>query len=458
MKYNQYLAFLLFLLVVIPVSCNRESTRPNILLITLDTTRTDHLTCYGYKEETSPNLDTLAEEGTLYKNCISMTSWTLPSHASLFTGLFPVTHGAHYNENAKLSLNNALDDSPISKEFKANGLSEDAHTLAEILDRAGYTTGGVGGGPWLEPIFGLSQGFGFYNCDALSVAGKRADEINDLAIPFIRKATEKEKPFFLFLNYFDPHFPYNPPRKYLYKFWNKRLHGRPGHEVEDALRKYDGEILFMDEHLGMVFNELKRRGVWDDTWVIVTADHGEQFAEKGYSGHGFSLFEQTLRIPLIMKTPKGWKPIGHPEELVQLVNIMPTILERLDIDPAGPMDARPMGRGTDFAVAELYKNVGNVKFSAQGHGARYDRNLKALYQGEYKLICSTKENDEDAGLFHPETDPLEMHDLTLEHPDKAESLLETLARWKDSLSPPLDPRVIEEVDAETEELLKGLGY
>ena len=446
------------LLLAVSTSCSRVNDRPNIILITLDTTRRDHLSCYGYERTTSPNLDALAEEGALYDNCLSMTSWTLPSHASLFTGLYTATHGAHFNEKAELSLHQAVDEVPASKEFRANGLGEQAVTLAETLGKAGYQTGGIGGGPWLEPVFGLAQGFEYYDCDDLSFAGRTGEEINALAFPFIRTAVKSDRPFFLFLNYFDPHGPYNPPGPYLHEFAEARQSGRSGSGMATEISKYDGEILYVDHNIGAIFGELKRRGVWDDTWIIVTADHGEQFNEKGYSGHGFSLFEETLRIPLIMKTPKGWGRIGDRSEMIQLVNIMPTILDRLGIEAEAPMDAAPMGGRSDVAVAELYKNLANVKFNVLGCGARFDRNLKAVYWGKYKLIRSTKEKDEDAGLFDLTEHPLERRDLNLERPDLALKLLDAFVRWQESLTPPLSPRTIDEVDAETEELLKGLGY
>jgi len=448
------------LLVLLVTGCGRGPKKPNILLITLDTTRRNHLSCYGYARETTPNLDALAREGTLHENCINMTSWTLPSHASMFTGLYPTTHGAHYNEKAELSLNTALNDSPVSKEYRANGLGEAAVTLAETLREAGYATGGVGGGPWLKKVFGLAQGFDFYDCDVDSVAGRPANEVTNLAIPFLRD--KAGAPFFLFLNYFDPHFPYSAPGKYQHTFT-----GDPpppagaagqGRNMLQRITQYDCEIHYMDGYIGVLFDELKRLGVWDSTWIIVTADHGENFGEKGLTGHGFALYEETLRSPLIMKVPQGWAAIGDPAQRVQPVHLMPTILERLGITPAAPMDVHPMGETGGVAVAELYKNLGNVTFNAQGNGERFDRNLKAIYVKQYKLIDSTRANDEDAGLFDLAADPGETQNLAGELPEVLASMRDALSQWERSLGRPLDPLTIRNLDEDTEEQLKALGY
>lgn len=451
--------------------CGRQPKKPHILLITLDTTRRNHLSCYGYERKTSPNLDRLAEEGVRFENCVAMTSWTLPSHASLFTGLYSSTHGAHYDEKAELSLGQAVEGSKTSIEFlqdyRANGLGAGAITLAEILAEAGYVTGGVGSGPWLKPLFGLDQGFEFYDCDCDSSSGRSADAVNNLAIPFLRKRRAAlkegdEKPYFLFLNYFDPHFPYTPPSEFQYLFCDRELAQAAQNDKKSKNRydisQYDAEILFMDRMIGSLFDELKRLELWDDTWIIVTSDHGEHFGEKGLSGHGSALYEETLGVPLIVKYPKGWDPAEDRTERVQLVNILPTILSRLEIDPIAPMDAPPIGQTGSVAVAELYKNLGKVKFEVEGDEERYDRNLKAIYIKDLKLIVSTRDNDPDAGLFDLGIDPGENNNLSKERPDLFRYMYRALSQWKESLGEPLRPLRIRGVDEATEEQLKGLGY
>jgi len=452
-------------------SCGQEAKRPNILLITLDTTRRDRLSCYGYERNTSPNLDRLAAEGVLFENCVAMTSWTLPSHASLFTGLYPSTHGAHYNERAELSLNRVVSGPKASMgeldNYRANGLSADAFTLAEVLTEEGYATGGIGSGPWLKPVFGLAQGFSYYDCNVDSGSGRTADMVNNLAFPFLREraASASEgggQPFFLFLNYFDPHFPYTPPQDLRFLFCDERLarSAQRDKALESRYRnaQYDSEIVFMDRAIGSLFEELKRLGFWDDTWIIVTSDHGELIGEKGLNGHGFSLCEKTLRIPLIVKYPRGWKAEPDRSEMVQLVNIMPTILNSLEINPVAPMDAPPIGQTGDLAVAELYKNLGKVKAGAGRDGERYDRDLKAIYMKGFKLIVSTRDNDPDAGLFDLSADPDEINNLSKERPQLFRYINKALYQWAESLGEPLRPLTVNGIDEATEEQLRALGY
>lgn len=435
-----------------------STKQPNIVLITLDTVRADHLSCYGYERKTTPNLDRLASEGQRFENALAVSSWTLPTHASLFTGLFPTTHGAHYSSAGKVALDEAVDIGQLEfySHFKANGLSDESMTLAETLKNAGYTTGGVGAGPWLKPIFGLSQGFDFYDCDVNSVDGRKADEVTALGMQFM--TLHKEAPFFLFLNYFDAHEPYLPPQEYLFKFFDpkriKEVQNDPALEAEFELSRYDSEIFFMDVEIGRFVDALKKQGIYDDTWIIVIGDHGEHFGEHGLKGHGYSLFENVVRCPLIIKWPSGWDSCPQPQDRCQQVDLMPLILKRLAIEPAAPMEGRPLGEGPYPGVCELFCNRAVV----DSMGERFDRNLTALYANEFKLIQSTKPDDRDAGLFDLSSDPEEKIDLTRDRPRMAAALAEILNKWKTTRLDPLSPKKIESIDAQTEEQLKALGY
>jgi arylsulfatase A-like enzyme len=446
------------LLLLVAAACGRERERPHILLITLDTTRRDHLSCYGYERNTSPNLDTLAAEGTLYENCLSVTSWTIPSHASLFTGLYPRTHNAHYREDALLG----HDTGRNKEQSVADGLDESAETLAETLSRAGYATSAVCGGPYLKPLYGFSQGFDFYDSDFDELTGRRADDVTDRAIAAARDHVDRadDRPLFLFLNYFDPHHPYLPPGRFRHAFSRPGLEKAAAYDVALQCRynqsQYDGEILFMDESIGALFDELKRLCLWDNMWVIVTADHGEHFGEHGLTGHSFALFEETLRVPLIMKMPADRDSIGDPVARIQLVHIMPTILDRLGIEPGSPFDALPIDRAGDLAAAELYRNVDNV--NAGELGRRYDREMTAFYRGRFKLIVSTRENDGDAGLFDIADDPGENNNLANVGGKLSTEMRGALEQWRRSFARSLSPRVIRDVDDETRKQLDVLGY
>jgi arylsulfatase A-like enzyme len=432
--------------------------RPSIVLITLDTTRRDHLSCYGYHRKTTPNLDQLAEEGQRFDKAVAVSSWTLPTHASLFTGLYPSTHGAHYTEEGAVSLEGAVDlgQKELYQWFKADGLSEEALTLAEVLKEAGYVTFGVGSGPWLKPMFGMAQGFQEYDCNVNSVLGRQADEVNALAMPFIKR--NAERPFFLFLNYFDPHDPYRPPPPFAFRFFPKdkveEIEKDSALEAEFHRALYDAEIMFMDHQIGRIVQQLKALDLYEDTWIIVVGDHGEHFGEHGLSGHGYSLFEGTIRCPLIIKWPEGFDALPSTETRCQQVDIMPTVLHRLDLPGMAHMEGRPLGPADHPVVCELFKNLGTVKTK----GPRFDRNLIALYMDPFKLIVSTKEGDPDAGLFDLSLDPGETENLLKAQPERAESMRSRLDQWRNSLRPHLAPRKIKTLDPDTEEQLKALGY
>ncbi len=237
------------------VSCVEASDLdrwPPIVLITLDTTRRDHLPIYGYDRNTAPNLEKLARDGEVLSGFITTSSWTLPSHASLFTGLFPSTHAAHYSAEGDVSLSDAVGARSIFGLHQVNRLPEEAVTLAEVLRDHGYATYGVGAGPWLEPIFGLGQGFDDYDAETGSVQGRRADEVTRRAVEFLRRG--RGRSFLLLLNYFDPLDPYDPHET----VWEQFL--RPGSDSERSKRlaAYDAEIFHMDRSIGEVLDELER--------------------------------------------------------------------------------------------------------------------------------------------------------------------------------------------------------
>jgi arylsulfatase A-like enzyme len=426
--------------------------------ITLDTTRADHLSCYGYPRETTPNLDRLAKEGQLFENALAVSSWTLPTHASLFTGLFPITHGAHYTDKGKVTLSEAVDvgRKELYDHFRADGLSGDSITLAEMLKAAGYATGGIGAGPWLKPVFGLDQGFDYWDCDVNSTWGRRADEVTALGQHFMGRL--ESEPFFLFLNYFDPHGPYTPPKACALRFmdeeWIGRARSDPSLKAEFDRGLYDGEIYFMDTQIGHVFDTLKERGLYDNTWIIVLGDHGELFGEHGLEKHGYSLYEGEVIMPLIIKWPRGWKPCAKPETRCQQVDILPTIVERLGLESPPAFEGQPLDKLTHPAVCELYRNEGNVTTK----GSRFDRALTALYADQYKLILSTRDEDPDAGLFDLSADPGEENDLISSRPRLANALRALLDQWRASCLNPLTPKQIDAIDPETQRQLEALGY
>ena len=315
------------------------SQPPNLILVSIDSLRPDHLGCYGHGRSTSPFIDSLAERGARFESALSTTSWTLPSHASLFTGLLGPTHG--------------LVDNGLS-------LSTDHLTLAELLRDQGYETAGFFGGPYLHPTFGLGQGFETYrSCMGTTPDDAGGDSVrssamapdapshSDITGPRTRErvrewaeARSTERPYFLFVHLWDVHYDFNPPQEYARRFVDPSYDGpadgrlmtnpaiRPGmapRDLEHVKALYDAEIAFTDDVLRGIVGDLEGLGMMDDTVLAVTADHGEEFLEHGQKGHNKSLFDEVLRIPLVVHWEGHVAPGLVIPDQVQLVDLMPTL-------------------------------------------------------------------------------------------------------------------------------------
>ena len=312
--------------------------RPNVILVSIDSLRADYVGCYGYRRDTTPFLDSLAEGGVRFENAISTTSWTLPSHAAMFTGLNDSTHG--------------LVDNGFS-------LNTDHVTLAETLGRAGYTTAGFFGGPYLHPTFGVGQGFDHYeSCMGTTPAGASGEQVRvsarmpgqapshaDITGPRTRDsirswaAAHDGSPYFLFVHLWDVHYDFLPPDEYRNLFTDPNYAGPADGRLMDngAIKAdmdpadlehvkglYAAEIRFTDAILEEILGDLEQRGMLDDTLVIVTADHGEEFFEHGQKGHNKSLFDEVLKVPLIVSWPGQIEP-RVVEEQVQIIDLYPTV-------------------------------------------------------------------------------------------------------------------------------------
>ncbi len=248
-----------------------ETSLPNIVLITLDTTRRDRLGLYGYPLPTSPNLDRLAKDALVYTQAYSTSSWTMPAHASLFTGKFPSSHGAQYDRNGPLILTDGIAGPESWDGFRARGIAVNEITLALLLQEKGYDTGAIVAGPWLKKIFGLDKGFTHFDDNEIdTVNGRTAGLVTDAAVAWIEQSInrsahqDKGMPFFLFLNYYDPHDPYASPRNIVPLFLPKdyvldKTNPLPINHIE-LNAYYDAEIHYMDHYLGQLFSFLKRPG------------------------------------------------------------------------------------------------------------------------------------------------------------------------------------------------------
>lgn len=421
----------------------RRLDRPNVLLVTLDTTRADHLGCYGYARPTSPNLDALAAESTVYTRAIAPGTWTLPSHASLFTGRCPTSHGARYDPSGSLVLSSAIPDRPGLKEYRVRGVPSTSTTLAGVLSRAGYRTGGAAGGPWLKGIFGLGTGFDWWDDDGVgSVNGRSAADLNARALPWLEAAPE---PFFLFLNYFDAHSPLRPPPEFAEPFVTAPPAADARPATEQTLALYDGEIRYADHHLGEVIALLKRRNLYDRTLIIVTADHGELFGEHGMRGHGTAPYQEVVHVPFVSKPPRGDGGLGERRDYVQLTDVMALVLDRLGLPrPEGIQSGLPphLGRpviSESYVLAALYPTG----------------DWLTLYDGDWKLVWNSKSG---SALYDLASDPREERNVIGEQAERAATLERTLHGYLASLPRVQGDEPARAVDDATRDALRSLGY
>ena len=467
--YRKKLLFLLLLnfLVTFSTGCSPEVNRPpNIILIVLDTVRKDHLSCYGSKRETTPNIDRLAGQGVLFTNAVSTASWTLPSHASMFTGLYPSTHKATF---AKAHIED------VTALTKVNFLDEKFTTLAEVLKDHGYATGGFVAAAWCRAVFGLGQGFDVYSDDYRSPGGRTAREINDDAFEWLKN--QKKGPFFLFINYFDAHSPFDPPESFktLYQDDPKSMDGyiqenktisyviKNKIKLTDALKErilalYDGEINYVDSEIGRLAAFLKSLKVYDNSIIIITSDHGESFGEHYLMDHGRALYEELIHVPLIIIGPNFSKGVRR-EFLVQNVDFMPTILDLLKIEI--PLSCQ----GKSFLKPMMSQDTSPTRMSAfseasaeqnwiKDYGERFNRNQKSIRTKEWKLIRSSNGEIE---LYQISTDPEELWNLVEDKPEEASRLMENLFQWERTVYSD-KPESQKDIGEETQEQLRSLGY
>jgi arylsulfatase A-like enzyme len=428
----------LALLALLAMACSPgpEATRSNVLLVTLDTTRADRLGVYGHARPTSPNLDALSSEAILFEHAYSTSSWTLPAHASLFTGKYPASHGARHDPAGPLVLADAIDAPPS---VRARGMSPHEATLARILSEHGWATGAVVGGPWLMRIFGVGSGFAFYDDEGMQ-QGRRATEITDRAIDWLGRTPE---PFFLFLNYFDPHAPYAPPERFARLFLPAGVAPDP-RSSRQAPALYDAEIRYADDELGRLFRWLRERGLWERTLVVVTADHGELLGERGDWGHERFLWEPLVRVPLVVKPAGPSRPGRREARPASLVDVLPLVLRELGIaEPPGVQGEPPPA-----TRRELLAEVNPIGGSDTGE-------WRARWDGSSKLLVSTLG---DRHLFDLASDPGEARNLAPRDPERAEREVRALERAFAALPPPPPDAGPVSVDAETRALLRELGY
>ena len=425
------------------LACGRAPLDANLLIITLDTTRSDHLGCYGHERNTSPEIDRVAADGVVYTRAFSTSSWTLPAHASLFTGKFPWSHGARIDPNGPVSLAEAIQGDDLLRAYRASGLAPDEFTLAEILTAHGFTTGAVVAGPWMKRIFGLDRGFRHYDDDGIgTVSGRKAADVTDAALAWLDRH-ERER-FFLFLNYYDPHAPYRDPEGYGIRFLSQDRQSKRRIKLTTSAigALYDGEIRYTDDHVGRLVESLRQRGLYDDAWIIITSDHGELLNEHEQMGHGITLYQQEIRIPLIVKFPAAAGRSGSDDAPIQLTDVFVMVLEELGL----PLPSSVRGHdGLQPVFAEVYPQ----EWRSRGGSWR------VLLDGDLKLHWNSRGQHQ---LFDLTTDPGEESNLAPIDPQRVQAMKSDLERFLAGLPAPAPRGPPQALDPETQEALRNLGY
>jgi len=405
-----------------------EPPAKNLLFISIDTLRADHLSSYGYERRTTPFLDELASEGTLFVDAISPAAWTVPAHTTMMTGLDPRAHG-------------------ILAYPKPGRLSDDATTLAETLRAAGFRTAAFTGGGYMSRKHGLEQGFEVYNGRGLRFRSKF-----DRLLAWLEALAAEER-FFVFLHGFDAHGPYKPPAPFDREFvgdfegtFDTREFSPDRERVSDevleyVVSQYDGEIRAADEILRGLLRKLRARGLLDDTLVVVTSDHGEELYEHGSIEHTHSLYDEVVRIPLIFHGPNI--PAARVETQVGLVDLYPTLLERLGVEAAQSVSGRALFAEFPPAPRPVFSFVEFREFPYRLDAVRTDEwkliqwKLSGMAEVDWtgredaRYTHRFRDRHEDfVELFDLTADPEERVDVAEEHPQVVAQLLELLAEHR----------------------------
>jgi arylsulfatase len=440
-------------IILIFCGCGKKTavpSGPNIILITIDTLRADHLSCYGYHRQTSPFIDSIAGESVVFTNACSTSSWTAPSMASIFTGHYPRSHGVLHG----------VARGPKAAVTGQEMLVKDFLTIAEALKTAGYTTFGVSTNGHISRGTGFSQGFDYFATHWFMKSPAPNSSVKKW-LKHIRTASR----YFLWIHYFDPHNPYAPRMPWVknytiqsgsYSKWTREVMANPKEYIENIKKdpralhtlidRYDSEINYCDYHIK---NLLELLPPDPNTLIVITADHGEAFIDHGQLLHGGTLFEEEILVPLIIKLPANRKAVKTIHQPVSNRSIFATIM-----DLAGPDKDReiPGVSLMPLISASSDNPPGEVFFELDwlgwGKGIRYEN---------WKFIVSGRENKE-LFLFDLQADPGEKRNLFPEMPGKVKLLDSLLRQWIDAHPEFKAPMIKKDIDPDRENKLKTLGY
>lgn len=460
---------------------------PHIVLIVLDCVRAQNLSCYAYKRLTTPNIDRVAEEGVCYRQAATVGTWTVPTHASLFTGTYPATHGA-VNGHAY------LDNHVI--------------TLAEVLKRMGYVTVGISNNGWVSQATGIARGFDAFEEKYRAPRGLRrllfsayrrlrsilspgekesARRTRRSVLRWLKHMATEDRPYFLFIHLNDAHSPYAPPPPFARRFLGDTplhlarkvnqdntawLAGATKMDEQDWVMLtalYDGELAYLDHQVGFFLTFMRKLHLLDRALLIITADHGENLGEHGLIGHGYCLYDTIVHIPLLIRYP----PLFYGGQVVDIpvsqVDLFPTIVDTINGDPG---DAAEQWEGASFhpdrldqrpypftvSVRQVHEPVLRKRFAPYPSFdfSPYARNAWAYRDEGWKYILH--ENGEEE-LYDLQTDPNELQNLATERPQQVANQRKHLLRIRNSWRAPVpEDKPEPEWDEELAKHLRGLGY
>jgi arylsulfatase A-like enzyme len=452
----------------------------------MDTVRADHMSLYGYERNTTPNLNKLAQEATLYSQAIAPSDMTLPTHASIFTGLYAKKHGARLDPPAY---------------GLGRPLADGFHTMAEILSEKGYSTMAVvANHAYVSKYFGLAQGFRYYDQRApvpflgkphiyylrrgireiatrfaspplFEMSYRPAEDITMEAFACLAKAKSDNRAFFLFLNYMDTHWPYIPPPPFDNLYPGKNSHFNTvqytdlseevmrldrkvtENEYRHMVSQYDGGITYIDHHIGELLKKLKEFGFYEHSLIIITSDHGETFGERNFVGHIVSVYQDQVHVPLIIKYPMTGNEIII-WETVSIIDIMPTILDVLRYSIPQNVDGTSLlrldSRKHRTIMTESFPSGWLFKLHP-----RFKRIERAIFSGRLKFISSTNGKRE---LYDLSIDPNEKINLYKAGHEIVQELVTRLSQWLDEEPEVQSKSSSVEIDTGTLERLKSLGY
>jgi arylsulfatase A-like enzyme len=424
----------------------KPARMPNIVFVVLDTCRADHFSGYGYPKPTTPHIDAFMNDAVRFTHAVTPSPWTLPSHASMFTGLYPRSHGAS------------------SKHFS---LDSGFLTVAEVLQASGYATVGFSANPMVGSVTNLDQGFDAFDevwrnegreglllvkwvSSAMGkVKDKGARKINRHVREWLATRPDTSGPFFMFINFLETHGPYSPPREFRDRFVDKDREGPlpksvdiysarfveyltgkrdlSGRELSDLRAMYDAELAYLDTRIGELLDILRRYGLFETSLIIMVSDHGENLGEHRMVDHQLCVYDTLLLVPLAIRYPPVFPTPARVDATVQLTSLFPTIMDILGIPQSGlpvsfatgsllgVVSGRDQGLAVTFSEydspAEILKIL---RFKAPYFDVSvFDRDLLAARDRGFKYIKTTNSTDE---LYDLASDPGETNNLLGRHP------------------------------------------